>query len=274
MDQTDLGAAGDPSDRMLVLEMIEQGRITAEEGLHLLQALNDTEQDDLDEAVLQPADFSQPAVLPLEGPTAPPEMASPDLASAEQLPRETYTPDLASAEPLPPPSPLASAEEPSPSPSAIPASPASPPDDAKKWRRWWMIPLWIGVGVAAFGGLFMALAYQSSGAGFWFVCASVPMILGIVIIVLAWLSRSAPWLHLRVRQAPGEKPERIAFSMPLPIRPAAWFLGVFGRWIPGLREQAWDEVIRAVGEKTSPENPLFIQVDEGEYGEKVEIYIG
>lgn len=137
-----------------------------------------------------------------------------------------------------------------------------------------MVPVWIGVGITVFGGLFMYLAMRSSGIGFWFVCASTPFILGVLVIAAAWGSRNAPWLHLRVRQAPGEKPEKIAFSMPLPIRPAAWFLRTFGRWIPGLQEQSFDEIILAVGEKTSPDNPLYIVVDEDETGEKVEIYIG
>jgi len=155
-----------------------------------------------------------------------------------------------------------------------PTGPATLPDDARKWKRWWMVPVWIGVGITVFGGLFMYLALQSSGIGFWFVCASTPFILGLLVIVLGWGSRNAPWLHLRVQQPPGEKPERIAFSMPLPIRPAAWFVRTFGRWIPSMKEYSIDEMILAVGDKTSPENPLYIVVDEDETGEKVEIYIG
>jgi hypothetical protein len=34
-----------------------------------------------------------------------------------------------------------------------------------------------------------------------------------------------------------------------------------------------DEVIMAL-EKTSPEQPFYVKVDEGESGEKVEVYIG
>ncbi len=155
-----------------------------------------------------------------------------------------------------------------------PAAPYAPPADAQKWKRWWMLPVWIGVGITVFGGLFMYLALRSSGIGFWFVCASTPFILGVLVIAVAWGSRNAPWLHLRVRQAPGERPEKIAFSMPLPVRPAAWFLRTFGRWIPGLQDQSYDELILAVGDKTSPDNPLYIVVDEEDTGEKVEIYIG
>jgi hypothetical protein len=34
-----------------------------------------------------------------------------------------------------------------------------------------------------------------------------------------------------------------------------------------------DEVILALG-KTSPDQPFYVKVDEGEEGEKVEVYIG
>ena len=93
-------------------------------------------------------------------------------------------------------------------------------------------------------------------------------------IAFAWISRVSLWLHLRVQQAPGEWPQQIAFSFPLPLRLAAWFLRIFGRYIPNLQDQRLDEIILAVGRSASPDNPIYIQVDEGESGEKVEIFIG
>ena len=114
----------------------------------------------------------------------------------------------------------------------------------------------------------------AGGVNFWFFCAAVPFTLGLLAIILAWQSRSSPWLHLRVQQAPGETPQRIAISMPLPTGLAAWFLRTFKHKIPAMQEQAWDQMILAVGKNATPENPIYIQVDEGEDGEKVEIYIG
>jgi hypothetical protein len=105
----------------------------------------------------------------------------------------------------------------------------------------------------------------------------VPFTLGLLAIILAWQSRTSPWLHLRVQQAPGETPQRIAISMPLPTGLAAWFLRTFGHRIPAMKEQGLDELdkmILAVGKNVSPDNPIYVQVDEGENGEKVEIYIG
>jgi hypothetical protein len=148
------------------------------------------------------------------------------------------------------------------------------PPEAEKWRSYWIFPLWIGVGVTVLGSGLMYRAMQASGLGFWFVCASLLFILGVLILTLASMARTSPWLHLRVQQKPGERPQRIAFSFPIPVRPTAWFLRTFGQRIPGLKRTSLDEVILSVGKSTSPDNPLYIQVDEGEDGEKVEIYIG
>jgi hypothetical protein len=267
------------SARLRVLEMIDEGTITAEEGLRLLQAFSaaDASADAADKVDFLAGPAESPpdeAEIPLPGsaPASPPPavVEAAGFAASQPGPAEASAePPAAELPPAVPPSVSQAAAEP-----LAPTSPAVLPADARKWQRWWMIPVWIGVAITVFGGLFMYLALRSSGIGFWFVCASVPFILGLLVIVLAWGSRNAPWLHLRVQQPPGEKPERIAFSMPLPLRPAAWFLRTFGRWIPSLKEHAWDDVILAVGDKTSPENPLYIVVDEEETGEKVEIYIG
>ena len=274
--------------RLRVLEMIDEGTITAEEGLRLLQAFSaaDVAADAIDKVDFQAASAGAPsdeAEIPLPGGATieppPAIVATAGFAAAQPGLAGTATEPLAANLPaIVTPSvsqtiPERAVEPPaSTGPAILP--PAALPDDALKWKRWWMVPVWVGVGITVFGGLFMYLAMQSSGLGFWFACASLPFILGLLVIVLAWGSRNAPWLHLRVQQPPGEKPERIAFSMPLPIRPAVWFLRTFGRWIPNLKEHSYDEVILAVGDTTSPDNPLYIVVDEEETGEKVEIYIG
>ena len=40
--------------------------------------------------------------------------------------------------------------------------------EIERWKRWWMIPLWVGVGITVIGGLLMVWAYQASGFSFWF----------------------------------------------------------------------------------------------------------
>jgi len=93
-------------------------------------------------------------------------------------------------------------------------------------------------------------------------------------MALAVSSRTSRWLHLRVHQKPGERPQTIAISFPLPLRFAAWFVRNFGRYIPKLDQTGLDEMILALGKTTGPNSPFYIEVDEGEDGEQVQIYIG
>jgi hypothetical protein len=148
--------------------------------------------------------------------------------------------------------------------------------EIEKWKRWWMIPLWIGVGVTIIGSLLMLWAYQSTGFSFWFGCTWLPFLLGVAVIAMAWGSRSARWLHLRVQQEPGEWPRTIAFSFPLPLHFAAWFMRTFGRFIPKVNEIGidFDQLIQIFETSTNSETPFYVEVDEGEGGEKVQIYIG
>jgi len=155
-------------------------------------------------------------------------------------------------------------------------APEGMPEGLEKWRRWWMIPLYIAIGITVLGGVFMLWAFQSSGMGFWFLCSSVFFAFGVIVLVLAAQSRNARWLHLRVKQKPGERPKNIAISFPLPMRLASWMIRVFGRFMPDMGGTSPDNILsalNAVDETVSMENPIHIEVDD-ENGEHVEIYIG
>jgi hypothetical protein len=236
----------DSEERMQILEMIDSGKISATEGLRLLQALSGKEPAALEETLPPEDGVSQAAPTVLEPPLAD--------ATAQAAQSEAAEPEVIQAPQT--------------------AQPRSLPPDARKWRRWWMIPFWIGVGITISGAMLMYWAQQTSGLGYWFVCAGVPFTIGLLILILAWGSRTSPWLHLRVEQAPGERPQRIALSFPIPVRPAVWFFRMFGHRIPNLEQTSVDEIILAVGKNATPDNPIYIQVDEGQDGERVEIFIG
>jgi hypothetical protein len=232
------------AERIRILEMIERGAISAEDGIRLLEAIRAGEADSgLEDG---------PLPAPLDSPTA--EADVQPAAMEPPAPEAPPAAEVLHGEPLEP-------------------APSLPPETAR-WKRWWMVPLWIGVSVTVLGGLWMYYALATSGVGFWFVCASVPFLIGLGVMALAVQSRNAPWLHLRVRQAPGERPAVIALSFPLPIRPAVWFLNTFGQNIPELQKTFLDQVLMKVGDQVNPDNPIHIKVDEGDDGEKVEIYIG
>ncbi len=236
-------------ERRMILEMIESGRITPEEGLNLLQALGEAQ--DQDDQALPGGDLpeSDAASEPTPTPTspAPPAAAPPNIANSVAV-----DPEVISAEPT---------------------APEIKPDFAR-FRRIAMIPLWSGVIITVLGGVLMYQALQSRGLGFWFVCASTPFILGLAVVILAWQARSARWLHLRIKQKRGEPPRNIHLSLPLPLGFIAWLLRLMRGKIAGLENTSVDEVLIALSHSTNPEEPLYIHVDENDGGEEVQIYIG
>jgi hypothetical protein len=217
-------------ERRQVLEMVQSGMITAEQGLELLKALQEEE------------DSVPPMIEAGAAASNAPEAA--DTTEAEDLP-----------------------------PSSRSGPPADLGKSAKKWRNYWWIPLWIGVGITTISAIFMYLAYEANGFSFWFACTWFPFLLGVLIMALAASSRTARWLHVRIQQEPGEHPQKIAFSFPIPIRLTSWFLRTFRHTIPGLNEvPKMDEMFTAL-ENVTPEEPFYVEVDEGD-GERVEVYIG
>lgn len=230
-------------ERTYILEMIESGKITADEGLNLLKALSEESE----------------SQITIEAVPSPPIMESEPGVHAEATAATT--------------SPGETEDDPLPGEVLKPLNATLPPD-VDKWRRWWMIPMWVGVAITILGGLLMFWAQQTYGFGGWFLCAWLPFLLGLALIVLAWQSRTARWIHVRIHQSPNEWPQKIAISFPIPLRMTAWFFRVFGGKIPGLQDTSVDELIMALGDSTNPENPLYIEVEDDEDGERVEVFIG
>jgi hypothetical protein len=226
----------DKNERIQILEMIESGVITAAEGARLLQALD---ADDRLEESLEGETFSASMAGESSGSYAGADDDEFGSVSGEVIENE-FEPNI------------------------------------EKWKRYWVIPLWIGVGITIIGSLLMLWVYQSTGFSFWFACTWFPFLLGVALIAMAWGSRSARWLHLRVKQEPGEWPQTIAFSFPLPLNFAAWFMRTFGQFIPKVNEIGldFDQIIESFKDSTTPETPFYIEVDEGDNGETVQIYIG
>ncbi len=206
------------NERIQILEMIESGVITAAEGARLLQALDSD--DRLEEVLEGDSQYHQ-----TDGPGAgsSSETNEGDYGSLnDEVIENEFEPNI------------------------------------EKWKRWWVFPLWLGVGITIAGSLLMLWAYQSSGFGFWFGCTWLPFLLGVALIAMAWGSRSARWLHLRVKQEPGEWPQTIAFSFPLPLHFAAWFMRTFGQFIPKVNEIGldFDQVIQSFENSTTPDTPF------------------
>jgi len=142
------------------------------------------------------------------------------------------------------------------------------------WQSWWLIPMWIGIAVTLAGALLLYWAYtvKYSFTGWFWLALLLVFVPGVAIMALAAASRNIKWLHIRIKN--DRNRERLKLSFPIPVVPAAWLLRTFGHRLPMLKETGVDELIMALGETTSPDNPLYVEVDDGEEGEKVQVYIG
>jgi len=140
----------------------------------------------------------------------------------------------------------------------------------KRIKRWWVLPFGIGLLFTILGAVWMYSGYVSKGFGVGFWLSWIPLILGIFLVAVSFQTSHSVWLHVRVHQKPGEKPQRIAISLPVPVSLTRWFLKTFGDRIPGVGEHAIEYA--GILENLSPDEPFYIHVDED--GEEVEVFIG
>jgi len=148
---------------------------------------------------------------------------------------------------------------------AVPTAPADMPD----FRHVWFIPLAAGGVVSAVGlGLILFIQWASPGS-FFLLCGWTPLLVGLAIVLLAFWSRTARWLHVRIR---GER--RITLSFPLPLRLAGWILRLVRPYVPQLEKTGLDEVILSLDEGLAGEGGFYVDVQDGEAGEQVQVYIG
>jgi hypothetical protein len=224
-------------ERTKILEMIENGTISAEDGLSLLNALDDSSE--MDYSTLIDSDSTKD---------------SESLLSESEKEDDSYE-NIEDA-------------------VDINSKSTVPMDDIQRWKRWWVIPLWIGAGITVLGGLLMFWAFQSNGLGFWFACAWFPFLLGVGLLAFAWNSRTSPWIHIRIDQKTGKSPQRIAFSLPIPIRLSVWGLRLFGHHIPHMEGVDLDEVILALKDVADDETPLLVDVEDDDDGDRVRVFIG
>lgn len=209
-----------------ILDMVEQGVISAEEGLRLIDAMSSGKQ--ADEAQYD---------------------SSLNVTAVERV----STDDV-----LEPSLPQISEDE---------------LNRMKQLKRWWVLPFGIGLLIMVLGAIWMFNGYTNSGFGWGFWLAWIPFLLGIFIVAVSFQSSHSVWLHVRVKQKPGESPQRISISLPLPLSLSKWFLSSFGHRIPGLKEQPLGN-IQDILENISPEEPFYVHVNDPDDGEEVEVFIG
>lgn len=209
-----------------ILDMVENGQVTAEEGLRLINAMSTTKA-----AAPAPDDVS-------------PEEASSAAFSADTSEEATDAPHMSEEE----------------------------QQRMNRLKRWWVLPFGIGLLITSLGAIWMYSGYQTRPFGFGFWLALLPFLLGVFIMAVSYQTSRSVWLHVRFKQQPGETPQRISISLPVPIALTRWFISAFGNRIPGLKDQPLDDYSEII-KSLSPEEPFYVHVKEDD-GEEVEVFIG
>jgi len=131
----------------------------------------------------------------------------------------------------------------------------------------WVYLLAGGVVLVGLAGMTTALLVGAGSRLGWLACTLPLMILGALVIALAWWSRHARWLHIRVR----DQETRFRISLPLPLRPAAWLARLARPWVPHVQDIPIDEMILALAEMEDEE---VLAVEVNDQGDEVQVYFG
>jgi hypothetical protein len=144
-------------------------------------------------------------------------------------------------------------------------------------RRFSLIPLWVGTFITVFSAWIIYMTQQSGGTNFWFFCMLLPFLLGVLLITLGAGARSSRWLYLDVdrRNARGgQGPRHITLGVPLPFGFVAWFLRTFGSNLQGTSGSRVDGIVQIINATRDSNEPLIINVDDSDDGERVRLFIG
>jgi hypothetical protein len=140
-------------------------------------------------------------------------------------------------------------------------------------RRFAAIPLGIGVLITVLASYWLFALVQNANYGFWFACAWFPLLLGVLLVALSAGGMNARWLYVNVDQRPGEWPQHITLGIPIPLGLLGWLLQTFGNFIPRMDRQRADEIMTLLA-TIDAHGPLIVNANEDEGGERVQVYIG
>ena len=141
-------------------------------------------------------------------------------------------------------------------------------------QKFAMVPLGIGIAFTVLGAYWMYALVQNANYGFWFFCAWFPLLVGILLLALTSGGVNARWLYVNVDQQKGEWPQHITLGFPVPLGVISWFLRTFGHFVRGMNKTNLDGILLAFSAVDDLDEPLIVNVDEGDNGERVQVYIG
>jgi hypothetical protein len=139
--------------------------------------------------------------------------------------------------------------------------------------RFSKVPLAVGIVLTILASYWLFSLVQNSNYGIWFVCAWVPLLLGILLVGLSSGGSHSRWVYVNVEQAGGEWPQQITFGLPLPLGLLGWAMRNFGNQFKGMQNLDGEELLNLLSTATR-EAPLVVNVQDDQDGDSVQIYIG
>jgi len=142
-------------------------------------------------------------------------------------------------------------------------------------RRFAMVPLWVGVGIAVLSAWGIFAIQQTVGVNFWFFCLMFPLMLGVLLITIGSTGQGSKWLYVNVdRRYADDWPKNITFGFPLPMGLTAWFMRTFGHNIRGMNKAQVDGIVDVLDATNKSDDPFIVNVDDDDDGDRVQVYIG
>ncbi len=234
--------------RMEILRRVESGELSLEDGNRLLLELEDLEAD------------AQPVVEPLIVNS----IQSDPVGQAAAFVGDPVQPAPKPETPL-----RGEVDEPA---VSQPAGEDPHPPKSSGWLGLWVVPFLLGLLLCVFSVSWMYQGWLAAGLSWGFWLSFFPFAIGVLLMWAGWEARLARWLHLRIRQRPGSRPQVISFSLPLPIGLTRWAVRRFGRYTPFGTDQENIDVIDELDQAFTADGPTHIFVDDKD-GEQVEIWI-
>ena len=120
------------------------------------------------------------------------------------------------------------------------------------------------------GAMLLYAVYGARAGWGWALCGWPMFALGVLVTVIAWWLRTARWVHVRVRGK-----ENVSISLPLPIKLTAWVIKIAKPCVPQFKDTGVDEAILGLADALKEGNePLYVDVNDDDSGEHVQVYIG
>ncbi len=136
----------------------------------------------------------------------------------------------------------------------------------------WMILSSVGVLTIALSAWWMASRISGPGGmDFWFFVAWIPFLIGLLLLVIGWMSRNAPWIRIRVRSKHDGSSFRLNLGFPIPTGIIRWGIGTSNRFEHKIDMLEIDKILESF-EKGNLAEPITIHVDDED--DDVEIIIG